>query len=150
MNETSSDSQQVTVNQITAQIRVLRDLRIRKAELAKPVKEVQDQDKSCQARLIELLNTSGLKTLKTEFGKATVVQTPSVRIPETPDDMEIFLNFVKEHDPDIFKAKVCMKSADINEYYEMKLEEARAAGKDLEVPGIGGESFRETLSFTKA
>ena len=69
---------------------------------------------------------------------------------KAPEGMIKFLDYVKEHDPDLYFSKVCMKSADINKYYELKLEEAVALGKDdVEIPGVGGISFRETLSFTK-
>ncbi len=135
---------------LVEQIKKIRDLRNKKSELQAPVKEITEEQTQAEAQMILLLNEAGLKTLKTEFGKATVVQTPSVRIPETPEDMIKFLDYVKEHDPDLYFSKVCMKSADINKYYELKLEEAVALGKDdVEIPGVGGISFRETLSFTK-
>lgn len=141
----------ITVDDITAQIKLVRDIREFKAQASIPVKEANAEQDQAEARLIELLNDSGLKTLKTEFGKATVVQKSSVKIPETPEDMMRFLDYVKEHDPDLYRTKVCMKSTDINAYYEMKLEEAKASGADdLEIPGVGAISFRETLSFTKA
>jgi len=135
---------------LVEQIKKIRDLRNKKSELQAPVKEITEEQTQAEAQMILLLNEAGLKTLKTEFGKATVVQTPSVRIPETPEDMIKFLDYVKEHDTDLYFSKVCMKSADINKYYELKLEEAVALGKDdVEIPGVGGISFRETLSFTK-
>ncbi len=141
----------ITVDTIAEQIKLVRDLRAKKTELNVPVKETNEAQKTAEARLIELLNESNLKTLKTEFGKATVVLKPSVKIPETPEAMMEFLDYVELNDPEVYKATVCMKSTDINEYYDMKEEQARTLGlDDLEIPGIGGLSYRETLSFTQA
>ncbi len=140
----------VETSVLKEQIKLVRDLRSEKSELSAPVKVVGEKLDLAEAKLIELLNEAGLKSLPTEFGRATVVVKSSVRIPETPPQMIEFLEYVKSNDPELYANTVCMKSTDVNKYYELKLEEARAKGlDDLVIPGINGLSFRETLSLTK-
>jgi hypothetical protein len=140
----------VSAKEIAAEIAHLRDIRTKKAELKKPVKELDEQETKTEASIIAMLESSNLKTLTAEAGRATIVLKGSWRIPQTPEEMNAFLEFVKARDPELYFNCVCFKSTDVQKFCEMIFEEDQKRGEDTVVPGVGPETYRKTLSFTKA
>ena len=138
----------VTTEELNEQARKIAFLRAHESNAHQAKKVISDELEACEARMIEMLTESNLKTYKSEAGTATVVARSSVKLPQSPEDIAALAEYARSrHRYDqLFKPN----SQSLNSFWREEFEEAQAKGaSDYNMPGVGGVTLNLSLSFTK-
>lgn len=138
----------VTVEQLTAAVTKLDEIRGKKNLLAAQLSEVQASLDQAESEALALLKEANLPNFRGPDGLISVVHRTSVKVPKEPTDRERFFQYLRERN--LFDSMITVNSQTLNAFYKQELELAKERGEsDFALPGISGETIVETISFRK-
>lgn len=100
-----------------------------------------------------MLKTAGKKTYISEFGRLTRVEQFRVKLPQSPEDWNKFLEYAKERG--VYDELITVNSNELNSFYMQEWDNVKKNGSpedalSFSIPGIEEPKVRETISFTKS
>lgn len=140
------DMTEITVAAMNKQLEVIKELRLKEAQIGQEKKLITNQLEIEEGKMIDMLETSGLSSYKGPEGQAIISARTSVKIPRTQEDREAFFNYLKELG--LYDTMIGVNSQTLNSFYKSQFEEAKERGDvDFEIPGLKEVELRKTLSF---
>lgn len=123
------------------------DIELDKAMLSEKNEALEKVEGELMAALKELGKTS----YKSNFGTISVVQKWRVNLPNTPEDKEALLTYLREKD---LESMLTVNSNTLNSYYMQEWETVKASGDpeaamNFSIPGIKEPKLNEIISFRK-
>ena len=143
---------EVSIDQMDDAVKKLREAKEEKSKAKAIYDTAQSAYAEAEARVMSLMEHSGKKTYIAEgFGRVTIKEELSVRVPRTPEQKQAFFDWVKNNmGEDAYYAYMSVNSRSLNSLYKQKAEEYGDKGEVLEIDGLESPSSFTKLSFTKA
>lgn len=132
---------------LNVQAEKIATLRAEEAQAAFVKKRITEQLEQAEAKMLSMLEDSGLKSYRAPAGNCVITHRTSVRTPKTPEDRKAFFDYLKSKG--IFDAMIGVNSATLNSYYKEEFEVASREGRVLEIPGLTEITVDAILSFRK-
>lgn len=99
-----------------------------------------------EAQMIAAMEESGLSNFRSELGQVVLSNRFSVRLPQTPEDWDLFWAFTQKHGH--YEALRTVNSQRLNAWYKAEMEAAKSRKEiDFEVPGLMEPTVQQVLSL---
>jgi len=141
------DTKSVSIEDMNKLVERLKEAREKKDQAKIILSQIQAEEDTLEAELLEVLESQGLKNFRAACDIVVGTRNEfSVRQPQGPENEEAFNNWLKENDLDRLR-KVNYQS--LNSLYRERLEAAAAQGEVVVIPGLEAPTVRTTLTVRK-
>lgn len=139
-----------TVADLETLAREIRDRRKDVAEKKAVYTDAYHELEEKEATAIRILGELKKSSYKSEFGTIVRVEKKRVSLPETPEDKEAFIAYLKERGE--FERMITFNSNTLNSFYKQEEEVAKESGDPMDalnfsIPGIKEPTIREEIQF---
>lgn len=132
---------------IEVQMRRVTDLRDQENAITaqrKPISEALELEEN---KLLDILQELGLKSYRTSLGLVTVSYRSSVKLPQSTEDWDKLLKYVRDMDR---AHLIRLSSSDLNSMYKADLADAIDSGNAaFQIPGVSEVTMKPILSLRR-
>lgn len=139
-------STEVTVEELDALIKTLKDLRSEKEDKELSLKETNKKIMELEAKCTKFLNDLKRDSYSSPEGTISIRRSFRVAVPSSLEEKTAFFSYLNEKG--IFFDLVTVNSQTLNSFYRKELENAEDP-MSFSIPGIGQSKLYESVNFRR-
>ena len=151
MSEWDEKTENVSLEEMSAMIKHMREMQ-GKYDKANDIKKELGKDlNGLKDLIVQTLQAAKLKNFKVPgLGTAGIKTKYSVKVPVTVEDKKKVFKFIaKRCGQDVLDEYLCIKSGDLNDFYNAEAEIAASSGNEFDMPGVEEPTAKNSMAWYK-